>query len=139
MINSFDGQFRFLSNYYISFCPISDEFGLKYNSVEAAYQASKTLNREERQIFTTCDPSTAKKLGKKATLRHDWDEVKLEVMENFLRQKFSHPTLKQKLIDTGNEELVEGNWWNDTFWGVCNGEGQNHLGKLLMKIRKEIS
>jgi predicted NAD-dependent protein-ADP-ribosyltransferase YbiA (DUF1768 family) len=39
---------------------------------------------------------------------------------------------------TGDEELVEGNWWNDTFWGVCNGVGENNLGKLLMKIRAEL-
>jgi predicted NAD-dependent protein-ADP-ribosyltransferase YbiA (DUF1768 family) len=32
-------------------------------------------------------------------------------------------------------ELIEGNWWGDTYWGVCNGVGENHLGKLLMKIR----
>ena len=37
--------------------------------------------------------------------------------------------------DTNNEELIEGNTWNDTYWGVCNGRGQNHLGKILMKVR----
>lgn len=49
--------------------------------------------------------------------------------------KFAEPGLQAKLLETGNEELVEGNYWGDTFWGVCRGRGENHLGKLLMKVR----
>ena len=56
-------------------------------------------------------------------------------MEFVLRQKFAHPDLLAMLLATGDMELVEDNDWDDTYWGVCNGLGQNHLGKLLMKIR----
>jgi predicted NAD-dependent protein-ADP-ribosyltransferase YbiA (DUF1768 family) len=59
-------------------------------------------------------------------------------METLLRQKFAHPELRAKLKETNDAELVEGNWWGDRFWGVCRGEGENHLGKLLMKIRAEL-
>ena len=56
-----------------------------------------------------------------------------------LRYKFSNPDLKEKLLATGNEELVEGNWWGDQYWGICDGIGKNKLGKLLMKVRKELA
>jgi predicted NAD-dependent protein-ADP-ribosyltransferase YbiA (DUF1768 family) len=59
-------------------------------------------------------------------------------MEDLSRQKFSHPELRQKLLDTGSCTLVEGNTWGDTFWGVCDGVGENHLGKLLMTIRADL-
>ena len=59
-------------------------------------------------------------------------------MYKCLRSKFSAPELREKLLDTGDAELIEGNWWNDTTWGVCNGVGENRLGKLLMQIRAEI-
>ena len=49
-----------------------------------------------------------------------------------------NPELGNKLLETGNQELVEGNTWGDIFWGVCNGKGQNWLGKILMMVRDEI-
>jgi ribA/ribD-fused uncharacterized protein len=81
----------------------------------------------------------AKRAGRKLKLRKDWDEIKLTVMEEVLKMKFlGNQKLAQKLIDTGDAVLIEGNWWNDTYWGVCNDKGENHLGQLLMKIRKEL-
>ena len=60
-------------------------------------------------------------------------------MEDICRAKFTqNEELKKKLIDTGDATLIEGNTWNDTFWGVCNGVGENNLGKILMKIREEL-
>lgn len=58
-------------------------------------------------------------------------------MEQILRVKFSDPTLRKLLLDTGNAKLIEGNTWNDTFWGVCRGKGQNNLGLILQKLRAE--
>lgn len=52
--------------------------------------------------------------------------------------KMSEPKLRSQLLSTGTAELVEGNWWNDRYWGVCNGRGENHLGKILMRIREEL-
>jgi ribA/ribD-fused uncharacterized protein len=73
-------------------------------------------------------------------IRRDWDEVKLRIMEGLVRQKFSKdPVLRQRLLDTGDQDLVEGNTWGDTFWGVCRGQGSNWLGRILMDVRAELN
>lgn len=136
MINSFEGKYAFLSNFYEH--PISDG-SLTFPTNEHYFQAMKTLDLTERAAIAQADtPGRAKRMGRSVKLRSDWEEVKLSIMEIALRQKFADPELAAKLKATGNEELVEGNWWNDTYWGVCNGVGENHLGKLLMKIRAEL-
>jgi len=113
--------------------------GMVFGTVEGAYQAAKTLDFEVRaQIAALPKPGQAKRYGRKLRVREDWEEVKLAVMENLLRQKFVHPDLRQKLRDTGDVYLEEGNTWRDFFWGVCDGKGENHLGRLLMKIRNEL-
>jgi hypothetical protein len=71
--------------------------------------------------------------------RSDWIDIRIDIMTSLVRIKFSDLVLQEKLLATNNEELVELNWWNDIFWGVCNKCGENNLGKILMKIRKEIS
>jgi len=135
MITSFRGEYRFLSNFY----PVDIRMrGVVYPSIEHTYQAAKTVFPHEREKFRTCSPGQAKRMGRSITLRHDWHNMKLDVMEGCLRQKFKRPDLKQLLIATGTKELVEGNNWGDTYWGCCAGKGHNHLGKLLMKIRKEL-
>ena len=60
-------------------------------------------------------------------------------MRDLLRNKFSEPDLAARLLATGSTELIEGNNWNDTFWGVCRGRGRNMLGQLLMEVREEIA
>ncbi len=133
MINRFRDSNRFLSNYYPANVSLD---GKIYPSVEHAFQAAKTDNELARnQIRDALSPSTAKRLGKNVKLRPDWEEIKLAVMMGLLCQKFTTPHLRKMLIDTGVKELVEGNHWGDTYWGVCNGVGQNHLGKLLMTVR----
>jgi len=135
-ITNFSGQYRWLSNFYISdLCVL----GIPYLSSEAAYQASKSLDISVRRKFSGLDPSQAKKLGRKIGLRPDWFDgiTKIESMELCLRAKFVRPILKLKLIDTGSVDLIEGNTWGDTYWGVCNGKGSNILGKLLMEIRSD--
>lgn len=136
MIRDFRGEYNFLSNFYP--VKVKCDFGLIYNSTEAAYQAQKTMDRMIRLMFTNYKPIVAKRNGKKIKLRNDWEEVKLDIMLDLLRQKFQYSGLRQKLIDTGDEKLIEGNWWGDTFWGICRGIGENHLGKLLMKVRAEL-
>ena len=137
MINSFRGEYRWLSNFWL--CTIYLD-GYSYPSTEHAYQAAKTDNPVDRDRIRkapTC--KEAKHLGYLVKLRSDWESIKLSVMEDLLRQKFTdYPDLKQKLLATGDQELIEGNTWNDTYWGVCNSKGENHLGKLLMKIRAEL-
>ena len=110
-----------------------------YCSTEHAYQAAKTLDENEWQtVRLALTPGIAKKLGALVTLRSDWDDVKLGVMEELLRKKFNASIMQTSLLATGKSHLEETNTWNDTFWGVCNGIGENHLGKLLMKIRQEL-
>lgn len=135
-IDKFEGNFRFLSNFWPSVVQLD---GVKFSSVEHAYQAAKTFDDEMRQkIKNAKTANIAKKLGQKVELRKDWESVKLDVMEKLLREKFAIPELKQLLLDTGDAELVEGNWWGDRFYGVCDGKGLNHLGRLLMLIRSDL-
>lgn len=136
-ITSFTGEdYRFLSN----FSPCLVEYdGVTYKSVEAAYQAAKTANPLERIIFVFATPSAAKKLGKKLKLRADWDDIKVGIMRDLVKQKFTtHKNLAQRLVATGDAKLIEGNTWNDKFWGVCDGVGSNMLGIILMEVRQEI-
>jgi ribA/ribD-fused uncharacterized protein len=110
-----------------------------YPSVEHAYQAAKTLDPKEREYFLqNVRPGLAKLKGKEVTLRPDWDSVKLKVMYDLVKQKFSTEPTRTMLLNTGDAELIEGNTWGDTFWGVFRGRGENHLGKILMQVRNEL-
>lgn len=145
LINSFDGKFAFLSNFFNSPIPISDGIDtFTAKTMEHFFQASKTPNIEEfLDILAADTPGKAKRLGRKCMLYPDWEKIKINVMESGLYLKFSDPILKTKLLETGNEILEEGNYWHDNFWGNCycdrckNITGQNNLGKLLMKLRAE--
>jgi N-glycosidase YbiA len=134
MINKFDGEHAFLSNFFE--CDVTFE-RITYPTAENAFQAAKVLDKEKRKEFINITAGQAKRLGRKVDLREDWNSVRLNVMFRILCAKFfTNKELMQKLQDTGDEELVEGNTWNDTFWGVCNGKGENNLGKLLMHVRQ---
>ncbi len=138
MIREFRDRYRFLSNFWL--CKVSYE-GRTWRSVEHAYQAAKCKLEEDKQrIFDIDRPGEAKRFGRIIRMRRDWEEIKVSVMECLLREKFKEETLRKWLVNTGNQTLEEGNHWHDTFWGVDleTGEGENHLGKLLMKIRREI-
>ena len=135
MIDSFRGSYGFLSNFYL--IPIEYE-DIIYPSVEHAFQAAKTVSVYQRAgILGQSTSASAKRMGKQVTLRPNWEDIKIRVMESLVKQKFRDGDLKEKLLATGNEELIEGNWWGDTFWGIYKGRGFNYLGKILMKIREE--
>lgn len=132
-IDSFDGKDRFLSNFYPA--PVTYE-GLRFPTVEHAFQAAKTTDVILRQVIARLPtPGLAKKHGRVLMLRAGWDNMRLDVMRMLLAQKFSDPTLRARLVATAPAKLVEGNTWGDRFWGVCQGIGENHLGRLLMEIR----
>lgn len=137
-ITSFQNQHRWLSNFFPSIVSFASG---TYPTVEHAYQASKTRDAKQRdQIRLTATPGQAKRLGRYVTLRDDWDEVKLIIMHNLVWVKFTrHPTLTQLLLDTGGVKLIEGNNWGDTYWGMCNGIGQNQMGRILMNIRDKLN
>lgn len=134
-IDSFSGKYRFLSNFWP--CKVVWE-GVEYPSTEHAYQAAKLVNKEDRELVRNATAAEAKKLGRKFPMIDGWDNVRLNVMYDLCLQKFQNPELKQKLLDTGDAILIEGNWWGDTFYGVCKGIGENNLGKILMRIRSEL-
>lgn len=134
-IKGFFGGYRWLSNYHI--CPVVFE-GDTYPSSENAYQAAKVLWCD-RSLFWKCTPNEAKKHGQTTKPPVDWFNKNLDIMEAILFDKFTRNLdLRQKLLETGEKYLEETNWWNDQFWGVCDGKGENRLGKLLMKIRDRI-
>lgn len=126
----------FLSNFYMS--PVTHN-GLTYTNSEAAFQAAKCINEEDRLQFTTLQPNRAKYLGRHIKLRPDWEQVKDKIMYDIVKAKFTqNPSLSKRLINTGDCFLIEGNTWGDTYWGVCNGAGFNKLGLTLMKVREEL-
>lgn len=138
MISSFTKQYSFLSNFHPS--PV---FG--FPTVEHYYQAAKSLDPEHHQaIMSTPYPGRAKRLGRNVELRPDWEEIKFKVMEKALREKFKISEMKEALLATGDQELLEGNVWHDNVFGNCwcpkcrDISGENMLGKLLMKIREEL-
>ena len=141
MIAMFDGKYAFLSNFEQSPFTV---VGVTFPTVEHWFQAFKTLDPQEfRNIVAAETPGKAKRMGRHATLRPDWEEVKVDVMREGLRKKFAIPEFRVKLLATGDEELIEGNTWHDRTWGrcvcdKCGGQGQNLLGQLLMELRTEI-
>lgn len=136
-IRSFWGEFRFLSNFFPD--PVEMD-GVIYPTVEHAYQAAKTRDRKERsQIQKAETPGHAKKMGGRVKLRKDWESSKIGIMESLVLQKFqSYSDLGDQLLATGDRTIVEENDWNDTFWGVCDGQGSNHLGKILMRVQERV-
>lgn len=135
VIDVFRDKNFFLSNFYTA--PVYYQ-GLWFENSEAAFQSAKCPERMEE--FCGLNPSEAKKLGRKMHLRDDWEEVKEDVMYDVCKAKFTqNPDLALRLIHTGDAELIEGNTWGDKVWGVCDGVGQNLLGKILMRIRDEVT
>jgi ribA/ribD-fused uncharacterized protein len=132
-IDRFEGEHEFLSNFYP--CEIPFE-GKVYPTSEHAFQAAKTLDDAEREkVRLAKKPGSAKAIGKRVTLRKNWNFERTAWMKTVLEIKFSDPGLREKLRATGAATLVEGNTWGDTFWGICRGKGENRLGKILMQIR----
>lgn len=137
-ILGFFDKYRFLSNFHMSPCAVD---GITYPSSEHAYMAQKThdidvKNQLANEIHLCSD---ARKFGQTIHLRKDWEEVKYESMVACLVAKFSqNKILQAELIATGDKILEETNHWNDTYWGVCNGVGENNLGKALMHVRSKL-
>lgn len=142
-INQFNGQNRFLSNFYPCIITYKD---IIYPTTEHAYQAAKTTDNNIRKSIAKCPtPGIAKRLGRGVNIRPDWEAIKEEVMLSLLRLKFKSGTyLAYRLVHTYPRDLIEGNTWHDNIWGDCgcykckNIVGQNLLGNLLMQVRDEL-
>ncbi len=148
IIRSFDGKYRFLSNFYK--CTVRFD-GLVYKNSEAAFQSAKILGRTQdetlalREPFTFLNPSEAKRAGRRCILRSDWEAVKVDIMRDIIKSKFiDNKDLAKKLLETGDSVLVEGNTWHDNYWGCCKCDKcasikkHNMLGMLLMELRELI-
>lgn len=141
-IKGFFGQNRFLSN-FDEVKADQDQVkldGFGYRSVEAAYQAAKTFGYDSskiRYVYQSLNAADAKKKSKDLPVRHDWDNIKKDVMFGLVFQKFNcNAFYASKLAKTGGAYLEETNWWEDTFWGYdIKLGGENNLGKILMKVR----
>ena len=139
VIDNFDGEFGFLSNFAEADITVGKRV---YKTIEHAFQALKTVNENDREkIHQSPTPGKAKRLGRKVTMRPNWDNLKTGFMLKLLKQKFSEPKFRELLINTGDVPLIEANHWHDNYWGDCrcskceNKNGQNVLGHLLMQVR----
>jgi len=141
IINGFQGEYRFLSNFWPCYIVYNN---MLYPSAEHAYQAAKVESPGLKSMIKDCHtPAEAKDYLETHDIKpdHDWTiEKKLMVMEQLLMIKFGgkESLLTRALLATGDAALIEGNDWNDTFWGVCNNIGENNLGRILMKVREEL-
>lgn len=148
-ITQFNGEYHFLSNFYPS--PIKVTGLGHYESytvptAEHAFQALKTRNPTEQQyVLDAPNPGSAKRSGRKVTLREDWEDIKHNVMRIVVTHKFEqNPDLATKLVDTDDAILIEGNHWGDRTWGATWDAdkqywvGINMLGRILMDVRSEL-
>lgn len=139
MIKEFQNEFRWLSN----FAPVKIELdGKIYSSVEHAYMSAKSDDKEWKAFCSdpNNNPGAVKRRSRSIKLLPNWDAIKLGVMAHCIKQKFNQEPFRTQLIETGTQELQEGNRWNDKFWGIDlkTNTGQNHLGKIIMQVRSEL-
>lgn len=151
VIDSFRGPYRFLSNFDNDGEPVvfrnsSGSIEISAPTSEHIFQALKTRDLDQRAaILAAATPGEAKRLGRACTMRPGWESgpvgtphLRIIAMRRVLRWKFSTPARIEKLLATGNAELIEGNDWGDQFWGVSRGGGLNWLGRLLMERRAQL-
>jgi len=132
----FRGKYFFLSNFYPCDIVIN---GITFYSSENAYHYFRTDNESTKRSFIELPPHLAKKLSKTCKTKPNWDNIKLGVMRYVCKQKFAQNyDLADELRSTYGTPLIEHNNWGDTFWGVCGVDGENWLGRILMKIREEL-
>lgn len=136
-ITEFRGEFSWLSNFF----PVQIEYeGLTYPSVEHAYQAGKLINIEDRKLFLIMSAGQAKRNWKKYKTYNLTEEFRLNLMYQLLSIKFNQEPFKSLLIATGDCNIIEKNYWGDTFFGYClkTNQGKNHLGQMIMNIREKL-
>lgn len=145
MINKFTGDWDFLSNFHSW---QTNYEGIMYPTAEHAFQAAKTLDTDTQVwIYQAKTASIAKQRGRSVSLRPNWESRKVSIMTTVVRNKFLwNKERKFLLLATAMEELVEGNYWHDQYWGncvcvkrkACMSPGSNMLGLILMKVRREV-
>ncbi len=151
-IASFKGKYDYLSNFWFDKVVM---YGIEFPTIEHAFVAAKIDPKDPRntenpyaqmrKIAALKDPQQAKYAGGRrgwVIKRKDWHEVKLELILELLRRKFTIPALREKLLATGERPLIEGNRHGDRLWGMVEEDGVltgcNLLGQMLMIVRSEI-
>jgi ribA/ribD-fused uncharacterized protein len=129
-----DKGYEFLSNMYP--CTIVTKDGGIFTCTESAYQANKKTPYVKE--FSALNGFQAKKASKLISVRPDWEQVRVQVMKELLELKFAKGSPLAKRLISIQEEIVEDNTWDDTFWGKFDGVGENMLGKLLMEVRQSL-
>ena len=147
-IEEFVGDYGFLDSMYVLENPVETAYGLKVPTTAHALHADSFRDPTAHEFIAEAeDAFTAQRRGRlllKVGIwqRPDWGIMKLQRMYEVNRDKFLlNPGLAERLIATGDMDLVEGNSWNEYFWGVSpvgSRDGQNHLGRILMRIRHEL-
>jgi len=145
VVPQFVGEYFFLSNFHVNpfewrnktfFCgEQAFQYAKTWYPVDGETQRCKDLGM---RLLDTGSPKVAKRYGREVPLNvKEWDENKVQLMREITHAKFStsRTSMVGPLINTGAMMLVEGNDWNDTFWGRCNGKGFNTLGVILMEER----
>jgi N-glycosidase YbiA len=133
LITSFRGDYDFLSNFYPSPVKLG---GVVFPTAEHAFQAAKCAYADDVvRVTNASTPKEARAIGRQVTMREGWDDVKYDVMKAIIRNKFDNDDIMHRLVMTGDEEIMEVNSWGDTTWGICQGEGSNWLGIILMAER----
>jgi predicted NAD-dependent protein-ADP-ribosyltransferase YbiA (DUF1768 family) len=105
-------------------------YAQKIEDLEAFFSNSTTTSGNTKVV--------ADILRKYDLVRQDWDDARTKIMIDLLVQKFTDPELKEKLLTTENKYLIEGNDWDDTYWGVYDNRGRNMLGRIIMNLRDKI-
>jgi N-glycosidase YbiA len=116
-----------------------------WQTSEHYYQAQKFADTPAQnlmmQIRCAPIPEVAAALGRNACdkMRADWEFIKVQVMYEAVLTKFStHREIREVLLSTGTEIIIE-NSETDSYWGCgANGTGKNQLGKILMQVRTEL-
>ena len=135
-IDSFSGEFIGLSN----LMPFPIEIkNIQFPTVEHAFQAMKSARVQDwKDIARLANAGDARRRGREIYARPDWDENKRYVMYKLLQEKFQSAAYRKLLLETWPRQLIEGNYWKDRYWGVYKGEGENWMGRLLMRVRLEL-
>jgi hypothetical protein len=119
--------------------------GYIWPTSEHYYQAQKYWGTEYQDLYTQIrhapTPEQAAFLGreKQYLLRHDWEQVKAQIMYEVVWTKFlHHQEIQRILLATGTELIIEDSP-TDTYWGCgADRQGQNQLGKILMQVRDQL-
>ena len=135
-IVGFKDEYGFLSNFYNHTVKVN---GLFFQNNVAAFLAQMYSNKNQQRYFTKLLPAAAIRFFEMTRIKPptDWDSKKEQIMYNICKNKFTNQRLREQLLATGDAELInESNFAND-YWGRHDGQGENMLGKVLMRLRQE--